>query len=47
MSPRRDRKSETTTRKKMAAKAAFLLAGLDVWVSEDWVVGTTEKPFRN
>ena len=25
----------------MAAKVAFLLAGFEVLVSEDWVVGTT------
>jgi hypothetical protein len=25
----------------MAAKTAFLLAGVNIQVSEDWVVGTT------
>jgi hypothetical protein len=28
----------------MAAKAAFLLADLDVWFSEDWVVADAAKP---
>src|SRR6516225_9740965 len=38
-SPRGDRKSETTTRREMAAKTAFLLANYQSRVSEDWVVG--------
>ena len=40
MSPRRDRKRETTTREKSPQKTAFLLASYQLRVSEDWVVGT-------
>ena len=36
--PRRDRKSETTSARN-APKAAFLLANVNIRVSEDWVVG--------
>jgi hypothetical protein len=40
MSPRRDRKSETTPREKWPQKTAFLLASYQLQVSEDWVVET-------
>ena len=42
MSPRRDRKSETTTREKWPQKTAFLLASYQLQVSEDWVVETVD-----
>src|SRR5215472_12908446 len=38
MSPRRDRKLETTTREKSPQKTAFLVASCQLRVSEDWVV---------
>ena len=40
MSPRRDRKSETTTCEKWPQKTALLLASYQLRVSEDWVVET-------
>ena len=42
MSPRRDRKSETTTREKWPQKTAFLPASYQLQVSEDWVVETVD-----
>ena len=42
MSPRRDRKSETTTREKWPQKTAFLLASYQLQVSEDCVVETVD-----
>src|SRR6516164_8153770 len=45
MSPRRDRKSETTTREKWPQKWLFLLASYQLRVSEDWLVADAKPKF--
>jgi Resolvase, N terminal domain len=45
MSPRRDRKLETTTREKSPQKKAFLVASSQLRVSEAWVVACAVELF--